>query len=173
MWLGVSPCPLVHVFKSARLNLAPFIFYNVFMIRFTLQRIVAMVLVFFIGLFGIFGSALASESWVKSQASPAITRLNEAVSYKIEAPQDWLNNTKPIQRVDAHLQYQGDATVISQLCLANSYQCVPLNGAAFSTDAFNGEPSNSAFLLVHTVTRWNGAHPMLFIKSSVSVWSGR
>ncbi len=139
--------------------------------RFSL-RLISLAIACSTTLFWACGAAMASESWVKSQASPGITRLNDAVSYKIEPPNEWVSNTNPIKRVDAHLQYQSDATVISQLCLANSYRCVTLSGSSFTTDVFNGEPGNSEFLLVHTVTRWNGSLPTLFIKSSISVWSG-
>ncbi|HLS43434.1 MAG TPA: hypothetical protein VK026_09165 [Paenalcaligenes sp.] len=118
------------------------------------------------------GTVWASESWLQSQVSPRITQVNEPINYKIDPPAPWDTRSDAIQRVDVHLQYQSDATVLSQLCLASSYRCVTINGSSFTTDVFNGEPINSAFFLVHTVTRWNDADPNLYIRSSLAVWAG-
>lgn len=140
------------------------------MMRFCLRTVVV---AFTIGIAVLLiGNAHASESWLKTKVSPRISQLNEPVNYKIDPPAEWQANTALIHRVDVLLHYHSDATVLTQLCLATSYRCVTLNGNSFTTDVFNDEPINSAFFLVHTVTRWNGADPNLFIRSSVSVWAG-
>lgn len=117
-------------------------------------------------------AAQASESWVQSQVSPSIFKLNKPISQKIDPPKQWQHRNDAIRRVDLQLTYHSNATVTSQLCLASSYQCVNIVGSTLSTDAFNDAAINSSFFLVHTVNRWNGADPNLFIKSSLIVWSG-
>lgn len=118
------------------------------------------------------GTALASESWLQTQVSPHIFKLNQAVSYKVEPPRQWQHRSDPIKRVELQLSYRGNATVSSQLCLATSYRCVNVVGSHLNTEAFKNEPINSAFFVVHTVHRWNGADPNVFIKSSLIVWAG-
>lgn len=106
------------------------------------------------------------------QTSQAIYRLDDPIrqTFSMANHPKVKGQLYQLSAVQVQIMPSAGAQISSELCISQSWHCVPIYGQRLYTQAFNQFPADSDFYVVHRVRNWSGATPPIFIKTQLNLW---